>query len=301
MNLKKYASVPLLYTVIFLLLILSEMINFEKFGAGENIYLSLVLVQLALMFLPCLFFCRMKGKDYHKKLQLHSFGITKGLFALFGVLVMISGNALINLILYKSGLLSLSTGTSYSTSFLSENGIHPDFIYSLIALCVVPAILEELLFRGIFVAEYQRYGTLFTVLLSSFFFALMHLDLPAFPTYFFSGLLLAWAILVTRSLFITILIHIGNNIFNVFLESYLWKLIQQPDSWVLVFLLIACVLLFSALMFGQAERIYAKYCLEHVSAPEKIDRTIAKKARQTIVLSPLYLMCILLFLVVIIN
>jgi len=84
---------------------------------------------------------------------------------------------------------------------------------------VVPAVFEELTFRGYVMA---RLGTLLTaretLLVQAALFALLHLGVAIYPSHFFIGLVLGTVRQRTRSLYPGMLVHAGWNAVVVWCE-----------------------------------------------------------------------------------
>lgn len=68
------------------------------------------------------------------------------------------------------------------------------FIGSLLSLIIVPAILEEYLFRGQILTLLEPYGNRFALIISSLLFALLSFDIVQLPGRFIMGLLLGWLV-----------------------------------------------------------------------------------------------------------
>lgn len=82
----------------------------------------------------------------------------------------------------------------------------------LLAVAVVPAICEELVFRGYFYTAFAgRMKALTAVLLTTFLFALFHWSMIRFLPVFFIGLLCTWARHRSGSIFVAMIIHLINN------------------------------------------------------------------------------------------
>ena len=85
-------------------------------------------------------------------------------------------------------------------------------IYTLLMVCIVGPVLEELLFRGIILDGFlNRYKPGKAIFWSAFLFGLFHLNPWQFIPGFIIGILLAWIYMKTRSLLPVILIHVLNN------------------------------------------------------------------------------------------
>jgi uncharacterized protein len=92
--------------------------------------------------------------------------------------------------------------------------------FGVLAIGAVPALSEELWFRG-FLGRglVGRFGLLGGMLLSSVFFGLMHLDPPHIMGTLAMGLCLHFAYLMTRSVWIPVLLHFLNNSLAVLAAS----------------------------------------------------------------------------------
>lgn len=83
-------------------------------------------------------------------------------------------------------------------------------LWSLVPLVIGP-ILEEILFRKIVLKKLiVRIGTIWSVLLSSFLFSILHLDIFLFP-YFINSVIYSILYLKTNDLKVPILAHIIYN------------------------------------------------------------------------------------------
>ena len=86
------------------------------------------------------------------------------------------------------------------------------FIQVFLAVAVIPAICEELVFRGYFYTAFAgKMKALSAVLLTTFLFALFHWSMIRFLPVFFIGLLCTWARHQSGSIFPAMLIHFINN------------------------------------------------------------------------------------------
>lgn len=81
------------------------------------------------------------------------------------------------------------------------------FIYS----AIIPALVEELLFRGTICRVLTVYGKGTAVVASAALFALMHSNVEQLFYTFVAGLLLGWLYVETKSLIFPMLLHFLNN------------------------------------------------------------------------------------------
>ena len=145
-------------------------------------------------------------------------------------------------ILTKS-ITSFVTGSSSSKtiSLLSDAGLFE----SLLCYIVLPAVLEEIIFRGIAFSLYQKtcggFGAIFA---TSLFFGMAHFSEKEFFSYFISGIILGTVAYITRSVIPAIILHLVNNTASFFLENAVFKIASESKSGILaIFLLTAATLI----------------------------------------------------------
>lgn len=78
-------------------------------------------------------------------------------------------------------------------------------------VCIIPPIVEEMLFRGAALQSLRRYGDGFAVVASAALFGLYHANFIQMVFAFLCGLAMGYAVIRTGSLLPSILIHFVNN------------------------------------------------------------------------------------------
>ncbi len=94
------------------------------------------------------------------------------------------------------------------------------YIISLISLAVLPAICEELLFRGVIVNSLKSKGYMFAIFISAFMFAIFHFSLSQLIYPFCFGIILSVVYLKTNNLLFPILLHFANNALSVSIQYF---------------------------------------------------------------------------------
>ena len=155
--------------------------------------------------------------------------------------------------------------TSLLLAFLSEFGVEADpapqtmentlisFALNLFVMAVLPAILEEMVFRGCVLRLLRPYGDLFAVMVSALLFGLMHGNLRQIPFATIVGIVLGWLYVVTNNIWIPILVHFTNNAISVVTEYLSFSLTLEESNALIVtvmFRLIGIGILTTALLFG---------------------------------------------------
>jgi len=95
-----------------------------------------------------------------------------------------------------------------STSFLEH-------ITYIVAVSVVPAVTEELVYRGCVMGRLRKYGDGFALITSALLFGMMHGNFLQAPFAFIVGLVAGWAVIYTNSIFPAMIIHGLNNFMSV--------------------------------------------------------------------------------------
>lgn len=254
-------AAPTLAAVIFLLLLGSGMVPASAFG-DTNPYLSVIILELLIFALPALAFVRLRGEGYSRAIRFRLFepGCVPFLILAAAALMLVS--CAVKLGIYSIFDYSLEFTDIYEV-YTPDGGYSDNVLFSALAFAVFPAITEELVFRGIMIAEYEDCGIPAAVIYSSLLFTMLHFDLKLFPVYFVSGVILAITVYACRSVLAAMVVHTLNNVFSLFFEDYIWNSILQPRNIaVFAFIVVSLSLLSLSLLFGEAGRLYKNYGLQ---------------------------------------
>lgn len=91
-------------------------------------------------------------------------------------------------------------------------------VLNLVVLAVLPAILEELLFRGLILHTLRPYGERLAVVLTAILFGFIHGGITQSVFAFLVGLVLGWLTVTTRNIWPAIVLHFINNALSVLLQ-----------------------------------------------------------------------------------
>ncbi len=133
--------------------------------------------------------------------------------------------------------LTTSFVSSYMTDILLtnfsffniENGVNletnipdaPMFILQIFSVAVIPALVEEFLFRGIILHTIKPYGSTLAILVSSVLFALLHGNITQIPFTFVVGLALGFMTVKEQSIIPAVITHFLINLFSVIVSAML--------------------------------------------------------------------------------
>lgn len=298
MKIKPTVGAPLLALFIYILLLVSRMIDFSALEGADNVYLAVVVLQLVVFAVPALIYGKLKGEGYAKKLRLALPRPEAMICVAIASVLLISGEMLLRIAL--SRFLPVSDGFSLYGAYAATGADGSlNALYIIFAFALIPAVCEEFVFRSIMIAEYESCGVFTAVIASSLLFSAMHFDLVRAPIYLFSGIVLAMTLYVTRSTLAVVIVHFIYNIFGLFGQKYISAFYETTGSEELfVFLLAVIFILFLVLFFGEAGRIYETYSKKNKDAPYFIPKNEKRGKLVEALLSPLFLSCILLFVVV---
>lgn len=123
-----------------------------------------------------------------------------------------------NLANLAGALINRLTGSPATSEMLPSGG--SELLMQFLALCVMPAIAEELLFRGAFQGLMRPCGSAAAIFAPALLFGVLHLDLAQGLTAFACGVFLGWLAERSGSILPGMLLHLVNNAL-AFLTIYL--------------------------------------------------------------------------------
>lgn len=287
----------MLIFIVYILLYLSRFIDGSILTYGGNVYLSFIVIQLLVFAIPGFFYIKLKGieKDLHLKHILPR----DVWFIISTFFVLIFGSTLMNTFSYY--VFGSDGQYSITQTYVTKSGSTLfDIAYTVVAFVIIPALVEEFIFRGIVLSEYASYGKFTAIVMSSVMFGMLHFNLKQLLTYVFCGVVVSYAVYVTQSLWAGILLHVFNNLYAVFFESKLWDMLKKPNSIVFfIFVVTALLALFLIFSFNSAENILYNLGTKGVqSPPEANKQDIGMKPFLESIVSPCFIGCVIFFLVV---
>ena len=298
---KPTAAAPILILVVFGLTLAADLIPPESLGMRENPYLSAVVVQLLIYAVPALFYCRLRGREFTPKLRLRLFRPAQLLYLWHALCCMTAVSALLSVLMYRIAPESFARSSSTQAAAFAMGSGFFDGLYVVVAFAVLPAVTEELLFRGVIVGEYETQSPGVAVTVSAAMFAMAHFSAARFPVYFTAGLVLAASLYATRSLLAPILLHAVYNAVVLYAEKYVLYIVdkQNISMLLLVAILCAAAVLSAMLMCFEAQSIYRGYAEANVPSEYAVsDRRGAFAHIAEAYFAPGFLLLVLLFILV---
>jgi len=150
----------------------------------------------------------LKNEDAYKTFNLKK---TVPVHDIFLILVL-GAVCIVSFLLLQSGFVELFTLFGYSPTqmeiLIPNFGV---FLIFLFTMAVLPAIIEELLFRGLILQGLLKYGHVVAIIFSSLLFSIFHLN-PSQTVYqFILGAICAVIYLRTKNMWYPIILHFINN------------------------------------------------------------------------------------------
>ncbi len=284
MKIKTTASIPILLSFSFIILYALSNV-FKASSSDLKKYIWAVLLQLFAYIIPAVAYLIISKKKSIKYLSPGKFKLSHIKIIISSTFLIISCGAL-----YMSVMHAFDIGKAEYSVFPKDN-----VILTVLFLVLLPVFLEEFIFRGLVLREYEKYGLLPTVLFSSITFAMFHFSFAEFPYYFVSGIIISVVALITGSIAEAFIIHLLHNLFMLFLGEYLYNLLYNfvNTEFIIVLLLIISLLA----LFSFLSVLDAYYKKLSTVKPQKEEKRLKTEpiAYAEIFLSPYFLVLVIIF------
>ncbi|MDE6357047.1 MAG: CPBP family intramembrane metalloprotease, partial [Eubacteriales bacterium] len=225
MNSHKKASLIMLLLLIHLIFISKIIVMFiavifPSIAEPENSTFLQMIGSTVYFVIPLLIYMAVKKLPINKVLMLKPISLKNFFIIIFLSLVMQPLLQFINIL----------------TTTFNENELAPvlnmylesSFWKLFLAVAVFPAVLEEVVFRGIFVKEYEDMPFWFGAIFSGIFFGIMHLTITQLFYAAVAGVIMAALVKVTGSIWAGILSHFVLNGTQITMAYFSKKII--PDE-----------------------------------------------------------------------
>lgn len=176
---------------------------------------------------------------------------------IFSTLLLMLGSTLLKLTFVRGKYIEFPL---YNTFFAHRNGKLLNDIYLLFAFCIIPPLLDGLIFHGAILKEHDRRGRMTSTVFASLLFALLGFSFELFIPRFFVCALLCIVLYATESIATVVAIHILYNFFAVFVEPMLISVKSVSSNFELFAFIVAILTLVIAIfLFSHLSRLYRKY------------------------------------------
>ena len=257
----------------------SYLISYLLHGRSTPIWFSLIESQL-LILVPVIFFVLYQKINIVKCLP---YKMLKPLDALLALLFGYSLIPLMMLLNYISMLFSTNK-VQEMTGALME---YP-FLVQIFFVAVIPAFVEEFVFRGVFYHSYRKNGILGAALLSGFIFGIVHLNINQFVYAFVLGAILALLVEATGSMLTSMIAHFAINTYSIITLQMVPDSLKNSENAnsaiqymnVQTTIMMICILAIFALAFGLIAFVIYKNLAKRNNRWNYITNEISKGIKQ---------------------
>lgn len=250
-------TAPLLVIGILIVMQLSRFAlnNLEE---GTNVFVAVGVIQLVAFGLPCIIYYLLKNKKLSDPIYGLSARGPQILLVFFAALFFVCGMLLIKFFYILAGADNAALVNFYGD--LTGSGEEVGKIEIILSFVIIPAVCEELFFRGIIFSEYRRYGTATAVVVSAFCFAFLHFSVTNFFIYLFSGLLFGFVTAMTRSIIPAVALHLLSNYLSIFAsDAFLRITVSKNGAYFIGFVLVILTCLSFILLMSRVETVCIGY------------------------------------------
>lgn len=192
------------HIILVLILVVQNVLSFGI--AFSNIDLpiipKMILSQLTIL-LPFIVYCIMKSKNPLKLIRFKKIPVTSAIlcvviaFCSYPVVVCLN---MISMLFVENAMTEVVTG-------VLSKGV----VFGMMIIAILPAFVEETIFRGVVYNTYSKRRPLLGVFLSAFLFGLMHMNFNQMPYAFFLGIVMALLMEACDSIVAPMIFHFTIN------------------------------------------------------------------------------------------
>lgn len=213
---KRIKNASILFSVcIFLFIYLGAFFQSQGFGSG------MLITQIALFLFPSLIAIKFSNQNFKNTLRLNKVSFQNLILSALIMLFSLPFVFLVNFIYLFIIQYNLDTPALPDIPIAQNN---PELFLLIAIIGILPAISEEVLFRGYILKNFEPLGAKNAIILSTILFSLMHIRFIRFPATFILGLIITFAVYKTNSLYTGIFMHFINNTFATIMLFLLTKM-----------------------------------------------------------------------------
>ncbi len=177
----------------------------------------------------------------------------------------------------------------------------PDFLepnvtsllLNLVVFAVLPALLEEAVFRGYVLRALRPHGDWFAVSVSAVLFGWMHGNVEQIPFALVVGFALGWLYIMTDNIWLPVAVHFANNAFSFVLQYFSFGMDETQQG---LFYTVSLLLLVVLGLAGLAALLMRRSMLLR-RLPRHSALTVGERLG-ALATSPLFLVCVAVYSIV---
>ena len=291
---------PALVAVISALLIVMSKLSISSLERRDNIYLSLAVLQIIILLIPAIFYCKLRRGNDISNLRLVGINPDKLYFTVLTAFLLLFISASFKLLYIKLGIYDSGFAEYASYVNISSFTSVSDIVYMIITFVLIPAVSEEFIFRSVVFGEYvsDKFGYLSAAVISSVLYAFIQTSLTRMPVYFIIGMILVYVSVMTGSVIASMITSVVYRLLDVFTERYIVSLMNSDYRILLAFVVISLAFLFLTLFFAEAERLYYNRGTSGEPTPK---RDVRSESTRVLIWaafsSPSFIVCFVIFII----
>lgn len=181
----------------------------------ENIAILIPYLMITQISFFIVFWCY--SRKFHNVFALklnHNIGTKNTVICIFIAILALGG---FTILVSSFDELARACGLVLNSEFYYDINSFGLLILTIVLFAIIPAILEELIFRGIIFQGLKSLGFWPSALITSLLFTLMHGSLSQFIYPFIVSIILCYVVYKTNSLYSSMLIHLISNTISIIL------------------------------------------------------------------------------------
>lgn len=220
-----YAFIVIIFAMVIASFVISGMASSADIDLNDFWNNSVAMIVQYALFIGVFFLVcrqlRLKGQEIPRAIDLNkkvSVGNSLIVFLIAGVclacfMLLIQG---LTDVMSEIGLIKECADCVEAVSCWRHQGFTlPQYLMAIFTMCLLPAVIEELLFRGIILKSMMPMGKMVAVIASALMFSLFHLSVEQTLYQFILGLVFAVVALQTGNLAYAMILHFLNNFFAI--------------------------------------------------------------------------------------
>ncbi len=210
----------------------------------------------------------------------------------FGVLAGVGGCIVANFVSSYVTVLLESLGMSRPEIPQLLEQTPTSLLLNLLVVAVLPALLEEMVYRGYVLRTLRAYGDWFAVLVSALLFGLMHGNITQIPFALIVGIVLGWLYVMTDNIWLPVAVHFINNAMATLIEYLSMDMsLEMQSGYILLVFSILLVLGGVSLLI-----LWLRHSVLFRRLPSRSCQTVGERCK-TLLSSALFTISVVVYLV----
>ena len=237
--------------ILALLLALSTL---QHFGWLKLRNWGVMLVYAFIFIIPMLIYIKKSGKKAKSIMRLQSLPVK---YIPFTLLMGVAICLICGLLNVLGAVVFTSVNTTVQpTALVGFSSQNP--LVLLLTMVLLPAVTEELLLRGVALSEYEQYGSVRAVVITSLIFALFHANPITMLSLFVAGMCFGVLTLLFDSVWPALIAHILNNLVALMISYHQDYITYILEDTLFVIFIIAILFLILIGVLKMLEKVIAE-------------------------------------------